>query len=158
MRPLLIRAATASILAACVLSCAANAVFQLSADEQAALNLAMSTPLTFIVPRDRSLQTWDRAHEFVDRYNFMKLPSIIRSLILTYDSPTYPQDPSPVEPGSSIRFGYTVSRTSQVDGIQIAIKCTPSSKLGEKDADQNAHIAAYYIMTGSIACDRCIVR
>jgi hypothetical protein len=30
--------------------------------------------------------------------------------------------------------------------------------VGEKDADQNAHIAAYYIKTGSLACDRCIVR
>jgi hypothetical protein len=51
-----------------------------------------------------------------------------------------------------------VSRTSRPDGIQIAVTCSPSSKLGEKDADQNAHIAAYYIMTGTIACDRCIVR
>jgi len=77
---------------------------------------------------------------------------------LPFASPTIPQDPSPFKPGSSIRFGYTVSRTSQVNGIQTAINSTPSSKLGEKDADQNAHIAAYYIMTGSIACDRCIVR
>jgi hypothetical protein len=158
VRPFLIRAAAASILAAGVLSCAAQSVFQLSGDEQAALSLAMNTPLTFTVPRDRSLQTWDRAHEFVDRYNSMKLRSITDSVIVTYDSPTYVQDPSPVEPGSSIRFGYTVSRTSRADGIQIAITCTPSSKLGEKDADQNAHIAAYYIMMGTIACDRCIVR
>ena len=155
MRPFLIRAAAASILAAGALSCAA---LQLSADEQASLNLAMSTPLTFTVPRDRSLQTWDRAHEFVDRYNSMTLRSVTDSVIVTYDSPTSQQVPAPVEAGSSIRFGYTVSRTSRVDGIQIAVTCTPSSKLGEKDADQNAHIAAYYIMTGSIACDRCIVR
>jgi len=147
-----------SILAAGALSCAASSVFQLSADERASLSLAMGASLTFTVPRDRSLQTWDRAHEFVDRYSSMKLRSVTDSVIVTYDSPTYQQVPVPVEAGSSIRFGYTVSRTAGVDGIQIAVKCTPSSKLGEKDADQNAHIAAYYIMIGRIACDRCIIR
>jgi len=41
VRPFLIRAAAASVLAAGALSCAAHSVFQLSADEQAALSLAM---------------------------------------------------------------------------------------------------------------------
>jgi len=153
-----IRAATALFLAAGALSCAANSVFQLSEDEQASLNLAMGTPLTFTVTRDRSLETWDRAHAFVDRYNSMKLRSVSDSVLLTYEPPTYEQVPAPAAAGSSIRFGYTVARSSVVGGIQIAVTCTPSSKLGEKDADQNAHIAAYYIMTGRIACDRCIIR
>ncbi|TMQ59423.1 MAG: hypothetical protein E6K76_04985 [Candidatus Eisenbacteria bacterium] len=155
---LFVARAAASMLVAGVLSCAASSVFQLSGDEQASLHLAMGTPLTFTVPRERSLQTWDRAHAFVDRYASMKLRSVTDSMLVTYDPPTYAQVPAPVEAGSSIRFGYTVSRTSLADGIQIAVTCTASSKLGEKDADQNAHIAAYYIMMGIIACDRCIVR
>ena len=133
-------------------------MFQLSDQEQASLRLAMDTPLMLVVPRDRSLQTWDRAHEFVNRYSTMKLHSATDSTVLTYETPTYQSVPSPVESGSNIRFGYTVSRASVPEGIRYAVKCTPSSTLGDKSADQNAHIAAYYIMTGRIACDRCIVR
>ena len=118
----------------------------------------MDTPLTFVVPRDRSLQTWDRAQEFVNRYSTMKLRSSTDSTVVTYETPTYQPEPSPVESGSSIRYGYTVSRSSVREGIQYAVKCNPSSSLGDKSADQNAHISAYYIMTGRVACDRCIVR
>jgi hypothetical protein len=158
VRSLLTRAATALVLALAAGSCASSSVFQLSVDEQSMLRMAMDTPLSLIVPRDQSLKTWDRAHEFVDRYSTMKLRSIQDSVLVTYDSPTIQTDPSPVAPGSGIRFGYSVSRNADPDGIRIAVKCTPSSTLGEKDADQNAHIAVYYIKTGQIACDRCIVR
>jgi hypothetical protein len=150
--------AAASILALAASSCASSAVFQLSSDERAYLRMAMDTPLTFLVPRGQSIQTWDRAHEFLDRYSTMKLRSVTDSVLVTYDPPAVQSDPSPVAVGSSIRYGYSVSRSSDPDGIRIAVKCTPSSTLGEKDADQNAHIAAYYIKTGQIACDRCIVR
>jgi hypothetical protein len=88
----------------------------------------------------------------------MKLRSATDSTTVTYETPTYQSVPSPVESGSSIRYGYTVSRASVQEGIQYTVKCTPSSTLGDKSADQNAHIAAYYIMTGRVACDRCIVR
>jgi len=158
VRSLLLRAALACALALTALSCASSSVFQLSADEQAGLRLAMDTPLTFLVPRDRSIKTWDRAQEFIDRYSTMKLRSVTDSSLVTYETPSYTSDPSPVAQGSGIRFGYSVSRASDPDGIQIHVKCTPSSTLGEKDADQNAHIAAYYIKLGYIACDRCIVR
>jgi hypothetical protein len=158
VRSLVLRAAAASALALAALSCASSSMFQLSVDEQAMLRMAMDTPLTIVVPRDRSLKTWDRAQEFIDRYSTMKLRSVTDSVLVTYDSQTYVPDASPVPAGSGIRYGYSVSRSSDPDGIRIAVKCTPSSTLGEKDADQNAHIAAYYIKTGQIACDRCIVR
>ncbi len=133
-------------------------MFQLSTDEQASLRQAMDTPLTFVVPRDRSLESWDRAQEYVNRYSSMKLRSVTDSVLVTYDSPTYTQIPAPVEAGSSIRYGYSVSRASDPEGIRIVVQCTASSALGQKDSDQNAHIAAYYIQTGRVACDRCIVR
>ncbi|HYQ88534.1 MAG TPA: hypothetical protein VEU09_02785 [Candidatus Binatia bacterium] len=158
MRSLLLRGATVCALALAALSCASSSVFQLSVEEQAGLRLAMDTPLTFLVPRDHSLKTWDRAQEFIDRYSTMKLRSVQDSVLVSYETPTYQNDPSPVALGSGIRYGYSVSRHSDPDGIQIAVKCTPSSSLGEKDADQNAHIAAYFIKLGYIACDRCIVR
>jgi len=152
------RAAAALILALAVLSCASSAMFQLSADEEASLRQAMDAPLTFVVPRDHSLEAWDRAQDYVNRYSSMKLRSVTDSVLVTYDSPTYQQVPVPVQAGSSIRYGYSVSRTSDPEGIRIAVQCAPSSTLGQKDADQNAHIAAYYIQTGRVACDRCIVR
>ncbi len=158
MRSLLVRAAAALVLALAAFSCASSSVFQLSVDERATLRMAMDTPLSLIVPRDQSLKSWDRAQEFLDRYSTMKLRSVTDSVLVTYDSPTIQTDPSPVAVGSGIRYGYSVSRTADPDGIRIAVKCTPSSTLGEKDADQNAHIAVYYIKTGQIACDRCIVR
>ncbi|HXL14960.1 MAG TPA: hypothetical protein VN972_02660, partial [Methylomirabilota bacterium] len=150
------RAAAAVILAFAAISCASS--FELSADEKASIAMAMDTPLAFVVPRERSIETWDRAQEYITRYSSAKLRSLTDSVLVTYDSPTYSQVPSPVESGSGIRFGYSFSRSRNSEGIRIAVQCTPSSKLGEKDADQNAHIAAYYIKTGRIACDRCIVR
>jgi hypothetical protein len=157
VRHFLARALATWLLSLAALSCASNSLFQLSEDEQALLREAMETPLTFVVPRDRSLETWDRAQDFINRYNSMKLRSVTDSVLVTYDSPTYQEVPVPVEAGSSIRYGYSVSRSSVPDGIRITVACTPSSKLGEKDADQNAHIAAYTIKTGRL-CDRCIVR
>ena len=122
MRSLLLRAALACALALTTLSCASSSVFQLSADEQAGLRLAMDTPLTFLVPRDRSIKTWDRAQEFIDRYSTMKLRSVTDSSLVTYETPSYTSDPSPVAQGSGIRFGYSVSRASDPDGIQIHVK------------------------------------
>jgi hypothetical protein len=148
--------AAAVILALAATSCAGG--FQLSADEEASLAKAMETPLTFVVPRDRSYETWDRAQSYVDRYSSAKLRTATDSLFVTYEPPTYSQDPSPVQAASGIRYGYSVRRAAEAEGIRITVECTPSSKVGEKDADQNAHIAAYYIKTGSLACDRCIVR
>jgi len=158
VRSSLVRAALASALALAALSCASSSVFQLSVDERAALRMAMDTPLSLVVPRDQSIRTWDRAQEFLDRYSTMRLRSVTDSALVTYELPAIQTDPSPVAPGSGIRFGYSVSRAVDPDGIRIAVKCTPSSTLGEKDADQNAHIAVYFIKTGSLACERCIVR
>jgi len=150
------RATAVLALAFAAISCASS--FDLSADERASLTQAMDTPLAFVVPRERSIETWDRAQEYINRYSTAKLRNATDSLVVTYDSPTYSQEPSPVESGSGIRFGYSVSRSRDPEGIRYSVQCTPSSKLGEKDADQNAHIAAYYIKTGRIACNRCIVR
>ncbi len=156
MNRFMIRVAAPLLFAATALSCAGS--FELSSDERTSLGLAMAQPLTFTVERYRSLEAWDRAQSFVNRYSTMKLRSGTDSLLVTYETPIYQLVPSPVEPGAGIRFGYTVSRSSTTEGIQIGVSCAPSSKLGQDDADQNAHIAAYYIMTGTLACTRCIVR
>ena len=158
MRPPLLPAAAALILSLGALSCASSSMFQISQEEERALQAAMDAPLTFVVPRDRSIETWDRAHVFFDRYSTMKLQTVTDSLLLTYETPLYTGDPAPVESGSGIRYGYSISRSRVPEGIQYVVACTPSSKLAAKDADQNAHIAAAYIRSGTIPCVRCIVR
>jgi hypothetical protein len=55
------------------------------------------------------------------------------------------------------RFGYSVSRSRDPEGIRYTVQCTPSGPSGSKDAEQNAHLAASFIRTGTV-CDRCIVR
>jgi hypothetical protein len=143
-------------IAAAGLSCSStSAVFQLSADEQASLSQAMSGQLTFVVPREHAIDSWDRAQDFLDRYSTMKLRSSTDSLMTSYEQP--PTDPNQIQSASSVRYGYSVTRSRDVDGIRYVVQCTPSNPSGAKDADQNAHLAAYYIRTGTI-CDRCVVR
>ncbi len=147
---------TVLILALCwaPASCSSTSVFQLSADEQSLLQSAMNTSLTFVVPRDQTIASWDRAVDFVDRYSTMKLRSATDSLVTRYQEPVVTPT---IASASSILYGYSVGRTKDWEGIRYNVQCTPSSAVGQKDADQNAHIAAYYIKTGAV-CDRCIVR
>jgi hypothetical protein len=143
-----------SLLFGAAVSCSSTSVFQLSADEQSLLQSAMNTPLTFVVPRDQTIASWDRAVDFVQRYSTMKLRSATDSLITVYDEPSV----TPlIENASSIRFGYSVGRSRDPGGMRYTVQCTASSTVGQKDALQNAHIAAYYVKTGSV-CDRCIIR
>ena len=157
MRSFLTRAAV-GLLSLAALSCASGSVFQLSLEEQVSLREAMDTPLDFAVPRERSIESWDRAREFIDRYSSMKLRSTTDSVLVSYDSPTYSPDPSPGSRGSNLHYGYNITRSRDPLGVRIKVQCTPSSDLATKDAEQNAHIAAYYILTGYLGCARCIVR
>ena len=120
------------------------------------MTLAMATPLEFTVHRSRGLETWDRALTFVDRYGSMKLRSVTESVIQTYDTQAQAQVP-PNETTTPVRYGYTVSRTTVADSIRIEVNCVASAP-GRTEAGKNAHIAAYYILTGNIACARCIAR
>jgi hypothetical protein len=141
------------LLAAVALSC--SSAFQLSADDEAILREAMDLPLTFVVPRDHAIDSWDRAVDFVDRYSTMTLRTATDSVLTTYETP--PLDLAALPTATRVRFGYSVRRYRDFGGIGYTVQCTPSSKTGEKDADQNAHLMAYYIQTGSV-CDRCIIR
>ena len=157
VRSFLTRAAV-GLLSLAALSCASGSVFQLSLEEQVALREAMDTPLKFVVPRERSIASWDRAREFIDRYSSTKIRSTTDSVLVSYDTPVYSPDPAPGSRGSNVHFGYNIARSWDPEGVRIVVQCTPSSDLAKKDAEQNAHIAAYYILTGYLGCARCIVR
>ena len=156
MSPMRISFLAALLILALSAGCSStSAVFQLSADEQASLAQAMSGPLNFVIPREHAIDSWDRAQDFLDRYSTMKLRSVTDSLMTSYEQPV--TDPNQIQSASAVRFGYSVTRSRDVDGIRYVVQCTPSNPSGAKDADQNGHLAAYYIRTGTI-CDRCIVR
>jgi len=141
----------------CVISCASTAVLDLTGEEQASMNLAMAMPLSFSVPRDRAMETWDRAQTFLDRYSTMKLRASTEFTMQTYDPPR-PYQPPGTEVAEPIRFGYGFSRTAIDDSIRMDVRCITNRDIAAADADKNAHIAAYFVLTGRIACARCIVR
>jgi hypothetical protein len=144
------------VLSSVLVSCSSTSeVFQLSADEQASMQTAMAQPLIFVVAREHAIDSWDRAQDFVNRYSTMKLHTGTDSLVTTYEQP--PADPTALQTSSTIRYGYSVSRARDPEGVRYQVQCAPSNPSGSKDAEQNAHIAAYYILTGTV-CDRCIVR
>jgi len=151
------RALVLAGLVGCLVSCASTAVLDLTGKEDTSMTLAMATPLSFSVPRDRAMETWDRAQTFLDRYSTMALRTSTDSSMQSYDPPRPYQPPGTVitEP---IRFGYGFSRTAVADSIRISVRCTTNRDIAESDADKNAHIAAYFVRTGTIACARCIVR
>jgi hypothetical protein len=152
-----LRALALAILMGCVQSCASTAMLDLTGEEQASMTLAMATPLSFAVPRDRSMETWDRAQTFLDRYSTMTLRTSTDSLLQRYDPPRPYQQPG-METTEPIRFGYSFSRAAFADSIRITVGCKTNRDIAESDADKNAHIAAYFVLTGRIACARCIVR
>jgi hypothetical protein len=117
----------------------------------------MATPLNFSVPRDRAMETWDRAQTFLDRYSTMSLRTSTDSLMQSYDPPKAYQPPG-METNEPIRFGYSFSRNAFADSISLNVGCKTNRDIAESDADKNAHIAAYFVLTGRIACARCIVR
>lgn len=139
------------------LSCASTSMLDLTSEEQASMTLVMATPLSFSVPRDRAIETWDRAQTFLDRYSSMALRSSNESMIQSYDPPKPPQLPGTVDT-TPIRFGYSFSRSAIADSIRLNVGCITNREMAQTDADTNAHIAAYFVLTGKIACARCIVR
>jgi len=147
------RAVLILLLGASALSC--SSAFQLSAEDEASLKEAMAMDLRFVVPRDHAIDSWDRAQDFVNRYSTMNLRTATDSLITSYETP--PPDLAALPTATQTRFGYSVRRYRDLSGIGYLVQCTPSVKTGEKDADQNAHLLAYYIQTGTV-CDRCIIR
>ncbi len=136
--------------AAAVLSitgCVHTQMIELTAPEREGLRAAMAQPLTFTVPKEQAGDAWGRAQSFVGRFSSMKLQTASEFVIQTFN---------PV--GSSVAYGYYVTRTPLGAEHQFEVQCVFGNMFSAEDANANAHLAAHYISTGQLPCQRCIAR
>jgi hypothetical protein len=119
----------------------------ISEQEKSDLAVAMFHPLKFTLAKSEAEDAWGRAQSFIGRFSSMKIQTATDYVIQTYN---------PV--GSGINFGYYITKTPLGDEVEIEVQCPTDNMFSGKDADINAHIAALYIDTGMLVCQRCISR
>jgi len=112
---------------------------KMTPQEEAYINDVLNTPLTFTVAKDDSEETWGRIQSFVGKYSSMKLQTATDFVLQTYN-PT----------GSVPRYGYTATKTPMGDEVEFQVDCTYCNMFTRKEAIQNAHILAYYALTGEV--------
>lgn len=128
-----------SILVIFLYSCSypANMFIKLTPEEEIYLGKAMAQPLIFIVDVKDSELKWALAQSFIAKYSPMKIQTVTDYLIETYN----PYDTS---------FGYKVVRTPLEEGDEFDVRCLSDNLFLMNVANQNAHIFAYYLVTGEI--------
>lgn len=111
----------------------ANMFMKLTPEENSYLERVMAQPLTFMVKPEESKRLWGMVQAFIGKHASMKIENISDFIIETYN---------PIE----YRFGYRVIRTPKKDGDEFSIICLYVGSF-VKDAEQNAHIFAHYLLT-----------
>jgi len=101
----------------------------------------MAFPLRFAIPNNEAEIAWGRAQSFVGRFSSMKLQVATDYVIQTYN------------PESAWEFGYAATRTPGIGHALCDVDCQTGGTLGADEAEQNAHIFAYYVKTGLIPPD-----
>ncbi len=124
-----------AFMAACAYS--PNLFKKLSPQEQGYLGRAMAQPLTFAVKSEDSARLWGVAQAFIGKHASMKIENVSDFIIETYN----PREN---------RFGYRVIRTPKKDGDEFSIEALYDNPFSSKQADQNAHIFAHYLLTEEI--------
>ena len=137
----------AAAVALSITGCVHTQMLELTTPEREGLSAAMAHPLTFTVPKEQAGDAWGRAQSFVGRFSSMKLQTATEFIIQTYN---------PV--GSSVAYGYYVTRTPLGADHQFEVQCVYGNMFSAQDANTNAHLAAHYIATGQLPCQRCISR
>ncbi len=112
---------------------------KLTATQEAYLEAAMATPLTFTLPKSQVDEAWDRAQTFIERFSSMKLQILTAHVIRTYN-PT----------GAFTTFGYYLRKIPMGDTTQFTVQCICNSMSPTDQSLENAHILAYYMKTGNL--------
>lgn len=108
--------------------------------EKIYLDRVMSTPLVFTIPKENNEDTWGRIQSFIGKYSSMKIQTATDFVIETYN---------PSE--SDVKYGYSVTKTPIGDEYEIEVRCYCGNIfVSEKTIAQNAHILAYYALTGEV--------
>jgi hypothetical protein len=105
----------------------------------------MAFPLHFAIPNNEAELAWGRAQSYIGRFSSMKLQVATDYVIQTYN------------PESAWEFGYTATRTPGINHALFDVGCQTGGTLGADEAEQNAHIFAYYIKTGLAPPDTSLI-
>ena len=104
------------------------------------LTKALAMPLTFSVPNAKAEEVWGRINVFISKYSSMKI-----QIATNYNVETY-------NPTDIIEYGYSASRLLKGDETEFTVNCFSGGSFGQVKniPNQNAHILAYYALTGEI--------
>jgi hypothetical protein len=106
-------------------------------EEAAYLKEAVDTPLVFTAPKDKSDEIWGRINAFIGKYSSMKIQTASNYIIETFN------------PSNLLEFGYSANRAPKGDDVEFTVSCFTG--VGSKNIPtQNAHLLAYYALTGKI--------
>jgi len=114
--------------------------------DKAELEKAMANELVVSLPSKKAARAWGRAQGFIGRFCRLKL-RIVTDYVIQTDPPT-----------AANEISYSLSRTDGGDRVEIQIQASAGSPRFEPAANQNAHILSYYVATGEIPCEACILR
>jgi hypothetical protein len=106
---------------------------KLSVEEMSYLERVMKTPLVFTVRNEKAEIVWGRIQSYIGKYSPLKIQVAEDYVVQTYDSWVY--------------VSYRATRTPGETETEFSIKRWSKSF----DAtDRNAHILAYYALTGEL--------
>jgi len=112
---------------------------------------AERTPLTFRVPKEKEEEVWGRIQSFIAKYSSMKIQMATDYVIETHN-------PTKTNASFNPKYGFKAIKTLIGDMVEFKVECvageTDLEKAGYKynqmKADHNAHILAYYALTGEM--------
>jgi hypothetical protein len=129
------------IMALALAACAAARKAQ-STEEQAYLDAAVAQPTTFSISSAESPAAWERALKWVEDHATMGIKSKSETMIATFDPPTASTTHNRNE------YGYTVTRQPAGSSYTVTVTCVGNDPSIRPQAEQNAHLLAYFILTG----------
>ncbi len=109
-------------------------------EEQKYYDEAMACPLIFELPNSEAEKAWARAQSFIGRFSPMKLQIATDYILQTY-TPTR---------ATSAAYGYYVTRTPLDSTYEFEVNCVTDNPFLQPEANENGHLAAYYIKTGQL--------
>jgi hypothetical protein len=116
----------------------------LTPTEQAEFDAVMATPLTIQMTTEDGALAWGRAQVWVQNNSVMKIQTVSDFIIETYN----------LNCESTGGTKYTAQRMPLTkDTVQISVNAL-SCWVGKEQTTVNAHVMAYYVKTGKLACDR----
>jgi hypothetical protein len=129
------------IMALAVAACAAPRQAQ-SPAEQAYLDAATAQPTTFSISSAEATAAWERAVKWLEDHATMSIKTKTETMIATLDPPTSSTT------GSRNEYGYTVTRQPAGSSYTVTVTCVGNDPSIKPQAEQNAHLLAYFILTG----------